>query len=100
LPSNATQKAPQTECAIIDNDDAPPHLISVVHLGRPTIFDINDNAPPTVRCPRTQAQLCTQAEFHLINMVIKDNLIPNFSLNIKPHTLHHSYLQAAQALAV
>jgi hypothetical protein len=33
-------------------------------------------------------------------MVIQDNLIPNFSLFIKPHKLHHGYLQAAQALVV
>jgi hypothetical protein len=33
-------------------------------------------------------------------MVIQDNLIPNFSLDIKPHKLHHGYLQATQALAV
>jgi hypothetical protein len=33
-------------------------------------------------------------------MVIQVNLIANFSLNIKPHNLHHGYAQAAQALAV
>ncbi len=33
-------------------------------------------------------------------MVIQDGHIPNFSLVIKPHKLHHSYSQAAQALAV
>ncbi len=53
-----------------------------------------------VRHPRTQAQLHTSVESHLINMVIQDNLISNFSFNIKPHKLHHSYLQAAQALVV
>jgi hypothetical protein len=53
-----------------------------------------------VRRPRMQAQLHIQAESHLINMVIQDNHIPNFSLIIKPHKLHHGYLQAAQAFAV
>ncbi len=34
------------------------------------------------------------------HMVIQDNHLPNFSLIIKPHKLHHGYLQANQALAV
>ena len=33
-------------------------------------------------------------------MVIQDDHLPNFALVIKPHKLHHGYLQAAQALAV
>jgi len=33
-------------------------------------------------------------------MVMQDYQIPNFSLVIKPRKLHHSYSQAAQALAV
>jgi hypothetical protein len=33
-------------------------------------------------------------------MVIQENLMPNCSLAIKPHKLHHGYLQAAQALEV
>ncbi len=33
-------------------------------------------------------------------MMIQDDHIPNFSLVIKPHKLHHGYLQAARALAV
>ncbi len=41
--------------------------------------------------PTDQAQLCTCAESHLINMVIQDNHLPNFSLIIKPHKLHHGY---------
>ncbi len=100
LPSNTTQRVPQTGHASIDNDDAPPHLIPPVHTGSPTIIDDNDDAPPMVRHPRTRAQLRTQAESHLINMVIQDNHIPNFSLVIKPHKIYHGYSQAAQALAV
>jgi hypothetical protein len=100
LPSNATQMVSQTGHTIIDNDDAPPHLISAVHMGSPAIIDNNEDAPPMVRRLQTQAQLHTQVESHLINMVIQDDLIPNFSLVIKPHKLHHGYSQAAQALAV
>ncbi len=33
-------------------------------------------------------------------MVIQDSLMPNCSLAIKSHKLHHGYLQAAQALVV
>jgi hypothetical protein len=33
-------------------------------------------------------------------MLIQDDHLPNFSLVIKPHKLHHSYSQANQALAV
>jgi hypothetical protein len=83
-----------------DNDDAPPHLIPAVHTGSPAIIDNNDDAPQMVRRPWTQAQLHSQAESHLINMIIQDDHIPNFSLIIKPHKLHHGYSQAAQALAV
>jgi hypothetical protein len=101
LPSNATQRAPQAGHAIIDNDDdAPPHLIPAIHTGSPAIIDDNDDAPLMVRCPWTQAQLCTQAESHLIKTVIQDDLLPNFSFDIKPHKLHHGYSQATQVLAV
>jgi hypothetical protein len=100
LPSNATQRAPQTRCAIIDDDDVPPHPIPPLIMGSPTIIDDNDHAPPMVGCPQTKAQLRTQAESHLINMVIQDDHIPNFSLIIKSNKLHHGYLQAAQTLAV
>jgi hypothetical protein len=103
LPLAATSGAPQTDHAIIDDDDdAPTHPVPAVHTGRLAIIHDNVNAPPIVRCPWTQAQLHTQEEPHLINMVIQDNLMPNYSLAIKPHKLHHSYLQpqAAQALVV
>jgi hypothetical protein len=50
LPSNATQRVPQTGRAIIDDDDAPPHLIPAVHTGSPAIIDNVDNSPPMVRC--------------------------------------------------
>jgi hypothetical protein len=53
LPFDATQRAPQTGHAIIDNDDTPPLPISPVHMGSPTIIDDNDNASPMVRCPWT-----------------------------------------------
>ncbi len=33
-------------------------------------------------------------------MVIQDDHLPDFSLVIKPHKLHHGFLQATQALAV
>jgi hypothetical protein len=33
-------------------------------------------------------------------MMIQDNLMPNCSLATKPHKLHHSYSQAAWAIAV
>ncbi len=33
-------------------------------------------------------------------MAIQDNHIPNFSLVIKSHKLHHGYSQATQALVV
>jgi hypothetical protein len=100
LPSDATQRAPQTGRAIIDDDDAPSHPIPPVHTGSPAIIDNNEDAPPMVRRPQTCAQLCAQAESHLIKMVIQDDHTPNFSLVIKPHKLHHGCLQAAQALAV
>jgi hypothetical protein len=100
LPSDATQRVPQTRCAIIDDDDVPPHPIPLVHMGSHVIIDDNDDAPQMVRRPQTQGQLRTQAESHLINMVIQDDHIPNFSLIIKSHKLHHGYLQAARTLAV
>jgi hypothetical protein len=100
LPSNATQRVPQTGRAIIDDDDTPPHLIPAVHMGSAAIIDDNDDSPPMVRCPRTRAKLRTHAESHLINMVIQDNHIPNLSRIIKPHKLHHGYSQATQTLAV
>jgi hypothetical protein len=83
-----------------NDDDTPPHPIPAVHTGSPAIIHDDDNAPPIAKRPRTQAQLCTQAESHLINMVIQDDLMPNCTLAFKPHKLHHCYLQAAQALAV
>jgi hypothetical protein len=100
VPADATQRAPQTGCAIIDDDDAPPHPIPPIHMGSPTIIDNNDNAPPMVRGPRTLAQLRTCAESYLINMVIQDNHLSNFSLVIKPHKLHHGYSQVTQVLAI
>ncbi len=100
LSSNATQRAPQTGHTIINNDDTPPHPIPPIHTGSPAINDDNDDAPPMVRPPRNQAQLRTQAESHLINMVIQDDHIHNISLVIKLHKLCHGYSQAAQALAV
>ncbi len=33
-------------------------------------------------------------------MAVQDNHLPNFSLVIKPHKLHHGYSQTTQALAV
>jgi hypothetical protein len=48
LPANATQRAPQTGRAIIDNDDAPPHPIPPLHTGSPAIIDDDDDAPPMV----------------------------------------------------
>jgi hypothetical protein len=96
LPSNATPRAPQTGRAIIDNDDAaPPHPVPAVLTGSPAIIHNNDNAPTIAKRPRTQAQLRTQVESHLINMVIQDNLMPNCYLTIKPHKLHHGYSHAA-----
>ncbi len=53
LPANATQRAPQTGCAIIDDDDTPPHRIPPVHTGSPAIIDDNEDAPPVVRSPWT-----------------------------------------------
>jgi hypothetical protein len=100
LPADASQKVPQTGRAIIDDDDAPPHPIPPVHTGSPAIIHDYNNVPPMVRDPQTQAQLRSQAESHLINMVIHNDHIPNFSLVIKPHKLHRGYLQAAQACAV
>jgi hypothetical protein len=74
--------------------------VPAVHTGRPAIIHNDDDAPPNVRRPQTQAQLRTQAESHLINIVIQDNFMPNCSLTIKPHKLHHNYSQDAQALVV
>jgi hypothetical protein len=82
MPSNATQRASQTVFAIIDDGDAPPHLLPEVHTGSPAIIDNNDNAPPMIRRSWTWAQLHTQVESHLINMVIQDSLMPNFSFDI------------------
>jgi hypothetical protein len=100
LPSDATQRVPTTGHAITEDDDALPHPIPTVHRGSRTIIDNDDNVPPMFRRPWTQPQLSNQAESHLINTVIQDNHISNFSLVIKPHKLHHGYSQAAQALAV
>ncbi len=100
--SATTLSAPQTGCAIINNyeDNTPPRSVPLVHPGHPALIQDNDDAPPIVRRPQTQAQLCTQAESHLINMVIQNYLMPHCSLTIKPHKLHHCYSQATQGLVV
>jgi hypothetical protein len=101
LPSATISSAPQTESAIIEDDDnTPPCPVPAVHTSCPTIIHDDDDAPPIVRCPQTQAQLSTQAKSHLINIVIQDNLMPNCSFAIKPQKLHHGYAQATQALVV
>jgi hypothetical protein len=77
LPSHATPRAPQTGCATIeDNDDTPPNPVPAVHTDNPAIIHDNDDAPPIAKRLQTRAQLWTQAESHLINLVIQDNLMP------------------------
>jgi hypothetical protein len=57
LPSDATPQAPQTGCAIIDNDDdTPTPPIPAVHNPRPAIIQDNDDAPPIAKHPWTHAQ--------------------------------------------
>ncbi len=52
LPLAATSDAPQTERAIIDDDDnAPTCPVPAVHTGHPAIIHNNDDAPPISRCP-------------------------------------------------
>jgi hypothetical protein len=70
------------------------------HPGQPPLIQDNNNAPPIVSQPRTHAQLRNQAEAHLINMLIQDKHMLDCSLAIKPHKIHHGYLQATQALLV
>jgi hypothetical protein len=74
--------------------------VSLVHPGQPALIQDKTNAPRIVSCPQTCAQLHNQAEVHLINIVIHDNLMPNCSLTVKPPKLHHGYLQGVQALLV
>jgi hypothetical protein len=53
-----TSSTPQTGCAIINNDDdAPPCPVPLVQPGHPTLIQDNNDAPPPVKRPQTQAQL-------------------------------------------
>jgi hypothetical protein len=54
---------------MIDNYDAPPQPIPPVHTGSPAIINNNDDAPTTVRCPQTQAELRTCAESNIISSI-------------------------------
>jgi hypothetical protein len=54
LPSNTIPQAPQTECAIIDDDDdAPLCPVLAVHTGNPAIIHDDDNAPQIAKHPQT-----------------------------------------------
>ncbi len=103
MPSVSNTPAPQTGCAIIDDEDKAlpcPNHKPLVHTSQPALIQDNDGAPPIVSHPQMPAQLCTQAEAHLINKIIQDNLMSNSSLAITPHKLHHGYSQDTQAILV
>ncbi len=103
MPSASNSPAPQTGPAIIDNEvKAPPcpaHM-PLAHPSQPALVQDDNDAPPIASRPRTHAKLQTWAEVHLIITVIQDDLMPNCSLTIKPHKLHHGYSQATQAILV